>query len=180
MCTCNQKTVTLKSFVCISRGERWAWFYKRSGKKPNGRPTCAEKSNFGYRNSLPFSFCILFSGFVLLSRFCCSLLQCSSMGKKSGRSAAKNIQNAYPFGWETDTHTHTFEKKKPGIPGNQMEFFSFRIECELYLQSVFFFFASHIYQLVEFALTHFRHPVEWNLASAQDRGESMEQHIAPA
>lgn len=111
MCTCNQKTVTLKSFVCISRGERWAWFYKRSGKKPNGRPTCAEKSNFGYRNSLPFSFCILFSGFVLLSRFCCSLLQCSSMGKKSGRSAAKNIQNAYPFGWETDTNTHTFEKK---------------------------------------------------------------------
>lgn len=131
MCTCNQKTVTLKSFVCISRGERWAWFYKRSGKKPNGRPTCAEKSNFGYRNSLPFSFCILFSGFVLLSRFCCSLLQCSSMGKKSGRSAAKNIQNAYPFGWETDTNTHTFEKKSLGYLGIKWNFsvFASNVNC---------------------------------------------------
>lgn len=139
MCTCNQKTVTLKSFVCISRGERWAWFYKRSGKKPNGRPTCAEKSNFGYRNSLPFSFCILFSCFVLLSRFCCSLLQCSSMGKKSGRSAAKNIQNAYPFGWETDAHTHAhIWKKSLGYLGIKWNFSVFASNVNCICSRVFF------------------------------------------
>lgn len=100
--------------------------------------------------------------------------------EKNPVEAQRRIYKMHTHLGEKLTQTRTHLKKKPGIPGNQMEFFSFRIECELYLQSVFFFFASHIYQLVEFALTHFRHPVEWNLASAQDRGESMEQHIAPA